>query len=63
MEKQRTSPWLILFRLIFTGALIACITFIFRNSLENGTVSSARSQAVMVNSALAKVISAHCRSI
>lgn len=57
MEKQRTSPWLILFRVIFTAALIACIAFIFRNSMETGTVSSARSQAVMayVNDLLAKV--------
>lgn len=57
MEKQRTSPWLILFRVIFTAALIACIVFIFRNSMETGTVSSARSQAVMayVNDLLAKV--------
>ena len=57
MEKERTSPWLILFRVVFTAALIACIMFIFRNSLENGAQSSARSQAVMqlVNSALDKV--------
>lgn len=57
MEKERTSLWLILFRVVFTAALIACIMFIFRNSLENGAQSSARSQAVMqlVNSALAKV--------
>ena len=57
MEKERTSPWLILFRVVFTAALIACIMFIFRNSLENGAQSSARSQAVMqlVNGALAKV--------
>lgn len=47
MEKERTSPWLILFRVVFTAALIACIMFIFRNSLENGAQSSARSQAVM----------------
>ena len=57
MEKERTSPWLILFRVVFTAALIACIAFIFRNSMESGTVSSARSQAVMVyiNNLLAKV--------
>lgn len=57
MEKEKTSPWLIVFRVIFTAALIACIAFIFRNSMESGTVSSARSQAVMVyiNSLLAKV--------
>lgn len=57
MEKERTSPWLIAFRVIFTVALIACIMFIFHNSLENGAESSARSQAVMVmvNNALAKL--------
>lgn len=57
MEREKTSLWLIVFRVIFTAALIACIAFIFRNSMESGTVSSARSQAVMVyiNSLLAKV--------
>ena len=40
MEKERTSPWLILFRVVFTAALIACIMFIFRNSLENGAQSA-----------------------
>ena len=57
MEREKTSPWLIVFRVIFTAALIACIAFIFSNSMESGTVSSARSQAVMVyiNSLLAKV--------
>lgn len=47
MEHQKTSPWLIAFRVIFTIALIACIAFIFRNSLQEGALSSARSQAVM----------------
>ena len=57
MEKEKTSPWLIAFRIIFTAALIACILFIFHNSLETGTESSARSQAVMVmvNNFLAKL--------
>ena len=57
MEKERTSPWLIVFRILFTVALIACIVFIFRNSMESGAISSARSKAVMayVNAALAKV--------
>ncbi|MDD6319988.1 MAG: VanZ family protein [Oscillospiraceae bacterium] len=56
-EEKKTSPWLIVFRIIFTLALICCILFIFHNSLEVGSVSSARSQAVMqkVNSVLAKV--------
>ena len=47
MEHEKTSPWLIAFRVIFTIALIACIAFIFPNSLESGALSSARSQAVM----------------
>lgn len=57
MEHQKTSPWLIAFRVIFTIALIACIVFIFRNSLQAGELSSARSQAVMrmLNELLGKV--------
>lgn len=57
MENSKTSPWLVAFRVIFTAALVACILFIFHNSMETGTESSARSQAVMaaVNAALAKL--------
>lgn len=57
MEHQKTSPWRIAFRVIFTIALIACIAFIFRNSLQPGALSSARSQAVMrfLNELLDKV--------
>lgn len=57
METQKTSPWLIAFRVIFTIALCACIAYIFRNSLQTGAQSSLRSQAVMqaVNEALYKV--------
>ena len=57
MEHQKTSPWLIAFRVIFTIALIACTAFIFRNSLQAGELSSARSQAVMrfMNELLGKV--------
>ena len=47
MEHEKTSSCLIAFRVIFTIALIACIAFIFRNSLESGALSSARSQAIM----------------
>lgn len=47
MTQQKTSPWVIAFRVIFTIAVLACIAFIFGNSLEAGPVSSARSQAVM----------------
>ena len=31
MQQQKTSHWLIAFRVIFTAALLACILFIFRN--------------------------------
>ena len=57
MEQQKTSPWLIAFRVIFTFALIACIAFIFRNSLETGAQSSVRSQELMalLNKLLGKV--------
>ena len=57
MEQQKTSPWLIAFRVIFTFALIACIAIIFRNSLETGAQSSVRSQELMalLNKLLGKV--------
>ena len=57
MQTEKTSPWIIAFRVIFTVALCACIAFIFRNSLESGAISSARSQAVtqVVNEVLGKV--------
>ena len=56
MQQQKTSHWLIAFRVIFTAALLACILFIFRNSIQTGEVSSARSQAVtaLVNGFLGK---------
>ena len=56
MQQQKTSHWLIAFRVIFTAALLACILFIFRNSMQTGEVSSARSQAVttLVNGLLGK---------
>lgn len=47
MTQHKTSPWLIAFRIIFTMAVLACIAFIFSNSLEAGAISSARSQEVM----------------
>ena len=57
MQTQKTSPWLIAFRVIFTIALLACIAYIFRNSLQTGAESSLRSQAVMetVNETLGRV--------
>lgn len=47
MQTEKTSPWLIAFRVIFTLALLACVAYIFRNSLQTGTQSSLRSQAAM----------------
>ena len=35
-DMQKTSPWLIAARVIFTFALIACIVFIFSNSMQIG---------------------------
>ena len=57
METQKTSPLLIVFRILFTAALIGSIVFIFRNSLEVAAVSSDRSYQVMklINGVLAKV--------
>ena len=46
-ETEKTSPWRIAFRVLFTIAVAGCILFIFSNSLEIGPESSARSQAVM----------------
>lgn len=56
MDKNEVSPWLIAFRAIFTIALIACILFIFHNSLENADVSNVHSGDVMqgLNALLAK---------
>ena len=57
MQTQKTSPWLILFRIVFTVALLGCIAYIFRNSLQTGAESSLRSQAAMqaVNETLGKI--------
>lgn len=45
--QHKTDPWLIAFRVVFTAALLACIAFIFGNSLQDGVASSAQSRAVM----------------
>lgn len=57
MQQEKTSPWLVAFRMIFTVALIGCIVFIFRNSLEDAALSSVRSQRVteIINNGLSKV--------
>ena len=57
MQQQKTSHWLIAFRVIFTAALLACILFIFRNSMQRQAKSRLpRSQAVttLVNGFLGK---------
>ena len=55
LAHKHTSPWLIAFRIIFTIALVWCILFIFHNSLEISSISSARSHEVMqkINAILA----------
>lgn len=54
---RKRSRWpLVVFRVIFTGLLIACILMIFGHSLEIGGASSLRSERVteLVNRVLAK---------
>ena len=46
-QNQRTSPWLIAWRVIFTLALIGCIVFIFSNSLQSADVSEGASGRVL----------------
>lgn len=45
---QKTSPWLIAARVIFTFALLGCIVFIFSNSMQIADVSSEASDRVLV---------------
>ena len=47
-DMQKTSPWLIAVRVIFTFALIACIVFIFSNSMQIGDVSETASGRVLL---------------
>ena len=46
-QNQRTSPWLIAGRVVFTLALIGCIVFIFSNSLQIADVSEGASGRVL----------------
>ena len=46
-QNQRTSPWLIAWRVICTFALIGCIVFIFSNSLQIADVSEGASGRVL----------------
>ena len=44
---NRTSPWFIAWRVIFTFALIGCIVFIFSNSMQVAAVSEGASGRVL----------------
>ena len=46
-DTERTSLWVIAGRVVFTAALIACIWFIFSNSMAVATVSSGASGRVL----------------
>lgn len=46
-KQTGASPWLIAARVIFTLALIACIVFIFSNSAQADSISSAASGRVL----------------
>lgn len=46
-QKKRISPWLLAGRVIFTFALISCITFIFTNSMQVAAVSEGASGRVL----------------
>ena len=46
-NRERISPWVIAGRVVFTIALIACIAFIFSNSMAVATVSSSSSGRVL----------------
>ena len=46
-NNERTSLWVVAGRVVFTAALIACIWFIFSNSMAVATVSSGASGRVL----------------
>ena len=46
-NNERTSLWVMAGRVVFTAALIACIWFIFSNSMAVATVSSGASGRVL----------------
>ena len=46
-NRERTSLWVIVGRVVFTVALIACIWFIFSNSMAVATVSTGSSGRVL----------------
>ena len=47
MQEPKTSLWLIAARVVFTFALIACIAFIFSNSMQVATASTVSSGRVL----------------
>ena len=47
-NRERTSLWTIVGRVAFTAALIACIWFIFSNSMQIGDVSESASGRVLL---------------
>ena len=47
-DTERTSLWVIAGRVVFTVALIACIWFIFSNSMQIGDVSESASGRVLL---------------
>ena len=47
-NRERTSLWVIAGRVVFTVALIACIWFIFSNSMQIGDVSESASGRVLL---------------
>ena len=48
MQENKPSLWLIAARVVFTAALIACIAFIFSNSMKVATASTVSSGRVLV---------------
>lgn len=56
-KRKKTSPILILFRILFTCCLIYSVVFIFQNSLQIASVSSEKSEQVqqIVNAAAGSV--------
>ena len=57
MKKRKISPWLILFRILFTAGLVWTLVFILGNSMKIAEVSAGQSQRFLplVNEWLAKL--------
>ena len=48
MKQQKYSPWLIVFRVLFTLLTAVLIVFIFERSLQNGAISAQESQRMLL---------------